>query len=205
MVDDAQRKALALPFPIFDTASAALRFVPESSASATSSIDDAVWEKLEQNLIDHGLGERTLADGSRRKRKRPTSQTSRQARQVPIDQVFWLDVGVRNPLGIELAVDEIRPVLQLSSAKSNDAEATEHVGNEHLETEECRQESSLLLSSIAGSESRCASRRSSRVSALPAWLSDLRILSILFSIWTRRASPQHHKGTQDVCSLRTRP
>lgn len=134
--DDAQRKALALPFPIFDTASAALRFVPESSASATSSIDDAVWERLEQKLIDHGLGERTLPDGSKRRRKRPTSQTSTQARQVPIDQVFWLDVGVRNPLGIELAVDEIRPVLQLSSAKPDDAEATEQVGSDQVEIED---------------------------------------------------------------------
>lgn len=121
--ENAKLKTLALPFPIFDTASAALRFVPESSASATSTIDGAIWDKLERDLVDHGLGERTLPDGSKQRRKRPTSQTSTQARQVPIDQAFWLDVAVRNPLAIDLVVDSIRPVLQISDSRSDDTDA----------------------------------------------------------------------------------
>ncbi|KAJ9473896.1 Trafficking protein particle complex III-specific subunit 85 [Pseudozyma hubeiensis] len=116
--DAKEGKVLALPFAMFDVASAALRFVPESSASATSTVDDAVWETLEQDLVDHGLGERTLADGTKRRRKRPTGQTSTQARQVPINQTFWLDVEVHNPLGIGLTIDEIRPLLSVDDSST---------------------------------------------------------------------------------------
>ncbi|SNX85279.1 uncharacterized protein MEPE_03988 [Melanopsichium pennsylvanicum] len=112
---DAETKTLSLPFPLFDTASASLLFVPESSASATSTINEEVWEKLGQDLVDHGLGDRTMADGSKKRRKRPTSHTSTQARQVPINQTFWLDVEVRNPLGVELTIVDIRPILKIDT------------------------------------------------------------------------------------------
>ena len=129
-------RTLALPFPIFDNASAALRFVPESSASATSAINEAVWERLEQKLVDNGLGERTLPDGSKKRRKRPTSQTSTLARQVPIHQTFWLDVEVRNPLGTDLTIDNIHPVLTASGVKADDADAAEPINADEFECED---------------------------------------------------------------------
>ncbi|SPO28710.1 uncharacterized protein UTRI_04590 [Ustilago trichophora] len=133
---DGKAKTLALPYPIFDTAGAMLRFVPELSASATSTIDDAVWEKLEQDLVDNGLAERTMLDGSKKRRKRPTSQTSTQARQVPINQTFWLDIEVRNPLGVDLTIDTIRPVLKINSLKANDTEPTEQLSANEFDSDD---------------------------------------------------------------------
>ncbi len=116
-------KTLELNFEMFDTTGARLKFVPESSASATAGVeDDKVWEKLETQLVESGLGERVLANGEKVKRKRPTSQTSTQARQVPVGQTFWLQVEVRNPLGVELAVDSVKPVLSTAAADSTAAE-----------------------------------------------------------------------------------
>ncbi|CDU25237.1 uncharacterized protein SPSC_05071 [Sporisorium scitamineum] len=129
-------KALALPFPVFDTASAVLRFVPESSASATVTVDDAVWNRLEEHLVDHGLGERMLPDGSKRRRKRPTSQTSSQARQVPVNQTFWLDIEVRNPLGVELTIDRIRPVLKIDSPTVGGTASATELGEDDFESED---------------------------------------------------------------------
>ena len=126
---------LTLPFSIFDTASASLRFVPESSASATLAIEDTVWEKLEQELVDHGLGERALSDGSKKRRKRPTNQTSTQARQVPINQTFWLDLEVRNPLSVELTIDGIRPMLMHASPPS-DASAPQQLNANEFESDD---------------------------------------------------------------------
>lgn len=122
-----QRTRLSLPWPVFDAESAKLRFVPESSASATGAVEEEVWERLERELSENGLGERTMSDGSKQKRKRPTSQTSTQARQVPVGQTFWLEVSVRNPLGTDLIIDGIKPVLlvegsQLLSDNSLDLE-----------------------------------------------------------------------------------
>ncbi|SPO28195.1 uncharacterized protein UTRI_04590_B [Ustilago trichophora] len=134
--DNDGAKTLTLPYPIFDSAGATLRFVPESSASATSTIDDAVWEKLEQDLVDNGLGERTMPDGSKKRRKRPTSQTSTQARQVPINQTFWLDVEVRNPLGVDLTIDTIRPVLEVNSSTANDVEPAKQLSADEFESDD---------------------------------------------------------------------
>ncbi len=105
---------------MFDAASASLRFVPESSASATSAVDEEVWERLEEQLVASGLGERTHADGSKSRRKRPTSKTSTQAREVPVGQTFWLEIALHNPLGVELAVDHIRPVLKHDTPDQDD-------------------------------------------------------------------------------------
>ncbi|TKY89852.1 hypothetical protein EX895_001149 [Sporisorium graminicola] len=132
-------KSLVLPFHIFDAAGAVLRFLPESSASATATVEDTVWDRLEEQLVEHGLNERTLPDGSKKRRKQPTSQTSTQARQVPVRQTFWLDVEVRNPLGVDLTIDRIRPVLKIdSSSVEGDPDATE-LGEDDFESEDAGQ------------------------------------------------------------------
>lgn len=99
---------MELKWEIFDTNTARLNFGDEGG-------DEGVWEGLEQQLIDTGLGERVGANRERR-RKRPVGKNPGQGGEVAVGQTFWLDIIVRNPLAVDLAVDNIKPILQLNGA-----------------------------------------------------------------------------------------
>lgn len=132
-IDVKAHEPLSLCYDMFDSASAVLRFAAESSASTTI-VDDQVWRNLEQELVQNGLGQRTLADGSKKRRKPPTTRTSTQPTQVAINQPFWLDVQVRNPLNVDLTIDAIRPVL--TTGTSGYEHAAAHVSDDDVQIDE---------------------------------------------------------------------
>ncbi|PWY99675.1 hypothetical protein BCV70DRAFT_200600 [Testicularia cyperi] len=129
---------LKLTYPLFDVTRSTLRFIPQSSASATSLIDDTTWSRLEEDLIERGLEDRVLADGTKQKRKRPTASTSTQAREVPVHQTFWLDLVAMNPLTVELVLSNIRPIFSRTdtSGKMDEAARDHTLSDGDLEVED---------------------------------------------------------------------
>lgn len=112
-------RELRLGVEVFDSANATLSFAGESGAEG-SGVEKEVWENLEKELVERGLGERILEDGTKVKRKPPKSLSSNQAKEVGVNQTFYLDLTLRNPLSIDLVVDSISPVL-ISNSEPFDA------------------------------------------------------------------------------------
>lgn len=108
-----ERVRLGWQGEVFVAKSARLRFdAGELVGDAGDAGGEEVWEELEERLVDVGLGERTMGKGQKKRRKRPASKSSGQGGEVAVGQSFALEVVVRNPLGVELSIDEIKPVLQ---------------------------------------------------------------------------------------------